>query len=473
MIQDIETEKAILAGILKHGKDGLVEVSDLIKGENFASDNHQLYYSCLEHALGRSNKIDKSLFISSGHILGFENLFKNNKKEIDDLFNLDVEFNNIRLNAKRVAKLSIARTGKNRLRAAMNEIDEITGEESLNSILSIIEKPGFDIQKLINTNDEDGGLISKNAVSYIEELIKTPNKEIGILTGLKNYDKAIGGGIRPGGFALIGARRKIGKSSLAINVAIYVALKLGLPVLYLDTEMQCDDHLSRILANQTDIPISCIEHATFTNNKMLVEQLRSKANYLQDKLNITHQSVSSKDFDEILSIIRRWLMKKVGYHSSGRFNNCLIIYDYFKLSDPSSLKNLKEYEAIGYQAVKLSDFLKENVVPCLAFVQLNRECDIAQSDRLSWNATSVCLFMEKSQDEIITDGVENGNRKIVFDVARFGQGLEKDDYINVDFNGSLCKTTELCTAYEAKLDRDIGKSGYKTKEDNDDSDRPF
>ena len=466
MIRDLETEKSVLAAVFEHGKDAFVDVSDIISTESFYDQNHQVFFSCLKNAIGKSDKVDIPLFLASAHELGLDSIVGEQKELLEELKNRKTELQNVRILGKKIGKLELIRTCESKSRANIYDIQKLTGEETTSFILSMVEKPGFEIQKILNSIEEGGQLIGSEAISYVEQLLKTPNREVGISTGFKELDKAIGGGIRRGGFALRGARRKIGKSSEALCIAKYVSERLKVPVLYLDTEMSAIQHTPRLLANITSIPVSTIEHATFTNNKSFVEQLKSAASHLS-KLPITHERVAGKEFDEIISIMRRWVMKTVGFHSSGKTNNCLIIYDYFKLMDPSSLKSLKEYEALGYQATKLSDFLGDMDVPCLAYVQLNREKDIAQSDRLSWLASSVTLLMEKTPEEMVTDGFENGNRKTVFDVARFGEGLDADDYININFNGSLCQFEELGTAKQMKIDRDIGKSGFKTNEDDD------
>lgn len=461
MNYDLSTEKAILSSIYQFGKDAYVDVSDIINGETFHSSEHQVIYACLEKAISKSDKVSYPLLLSSASELGLDSVLKDNDELLKEIRSTENNLDHVRILAKKLAKLYLVRQGVSKLYSAITALKQITGEETATNILSIIEKPGYEIQQILNRTEEEGQLIGSGAIEYIEALIKTPNRQVGIPTGIKHYDRAIGGGIRRGGFALLGARRKIGKSTLAINIAIYCATKLKIPVLYLDTEMQAHEHLGRIHANQTGIPVLSIEHATFTNNSMFVKQLRDAAAKIEE-LGITHERVAGKRIEEIISIARRWLKKKVGYHESGKLNNCLIIYDYFKLMDPSSLKNMQEWAALGFQATQLSDFLGEVDAACLALVQLNRESDIAQSDRLSWLATSVCTFHEKTAEEIITDGYENGNRKIVFDVARFGGGLEKDDYINIELNGNLCQIREIGTAREMKEEKRIGKSGFDT-----------
>lgn len=468
MIRDLETEKSVLAGLYQHGKNAFVDINGIVTTNTFDDQIHQVFFQCFSEAFKKSDTLDFPLILSTAHQLGLNEIVKQENNKLTEILSTQINLPNVSVLGKRLAKLHLGRQCQGLLRTAMSEIQDVTGDESSTKILSIAEKPGYELQKILNSAAEEGGLIGKGASDLVQKLINNPNREIGISTGLKWYDRAIGGGIRRKGFALIGARRKIGKSALAANIALFVAEKLKVPVLYLDTEMDAEQHQYRLLANLTEIPITCIEKSTFTNNKLFVNQLVTAASKLET-LPITHEVVAGKPFEEILAIARRWAIRNVGFHSSGRLNNCLVIYDYFKLMDINNLKHMKEYEALGHQAAGLSNFCIEMDLPCLAFVQLNRELDIAQSDRLSWLATSVCTFNEKTEEEIIQDGIEYGNRKIIFDVARFGEGLDKGNYINIQFDGNFCKMSEIGTAYEMKSEKEIGKSGFKIHEsDNND-----
>ncbi len=465
MIQDLETEKSILAAIFEHGKDAFIEVSDIVSSESFKDQTHQVFYSVLSKCMDKSDKVDIPIFLSSAHELGLDLVVKEQSELTDKLRDRKCELRHVRDFAKKIARLHIARVGQAHLRAQSYELEKVTGEESATEIIGIIEKAGYEVQRLLNSNEEGSQLIGSGIKDYIEELIKHPNIEVGVPTGYKWFDKAIGGGLRPGGYTLFGARPKAGKTSFALNVAMFVASKLKMPVLFLDSEMTPRQHWCRMISNKTSIPISTVEHSRFTGNKSFVEQIRLAGNSI-DGLPITHQRIAGKDFDEIIAICRRWVTKTVGFNISGQTKNCLIVYDYFKLMDPKSLKNLKEWEILGYAATKLSDFLGDFNIPCLAMVQLNKERDIAQSDRLIWLALAVAALFIKTPEEIVTDGYENGNRKIITpdNYIRFGGGLDPDDYINLDFNGECCQITELGTALEAKQTKQIGKAGFKTEE---------
>jgi hypothetical protein len=164
-------------------------------------------------------------------------------------------------------------------------------------------------------------------------------------------------------------------------------------------------------------------------------------------------NVSGKGFDEILSIAPRWVLKEVGFEPTGRTKDCLIIYDYFKLMDSSGLsENIAEFQAMGFQATKLHNFCVEHDVPCLSFVQLNRDgiekesADvISQSDRIGWLCTSFTILKQKSVDEIADDGPKNGNRKLVPVLSRHGPGMTDDGYICLEMKGELARMREIGT----------------------------
>ena len=98
---------------------------------------------------------------------------------------------------------------------------------------------------------------------------------------------------------------------------------------------------------------------------------------------------------------------------------------------------------MGFQISRLTDFAKEFSFPCLAFVQLNRQNDISQSDRLRWLCHSYSTLAVKTATEMADDGPENGNRKVVVMDTRFGPGIEERDYICFNFQRNINKITEI------------------------------
>jgi hypothetical protein len=179
------------------------------------------------------------------------------------------------------------------------------------------------------------------------------------------------------------------------------------------------------------------------------------------------------DFDEVLSIARRWITKTVGYNTNGTIKDCLIIYDYLKLMTGEGLKDMQEYQMLGFQMTNLHNFTVKYDVPCLTFIQLNRDgitketADVAaQSDRLVWFCSNFSLFKHKSDEEIAEEGIINGNRKLIPLVCRHGKGLEPGDYINMELNGDIAKITEKQTRYQVHSNKK--KDSFEDKQDNGD-----
>lgn len=69
-----------------------------------------------------------------------------------------------------------------------------------------------------------------------------------VASGLLRFDKLLGGGFINGGLHVIGARPAVGKSALALQIALNAA-RNGVKVLYLSLEMSAEDCSARLVGN--------------------------------------------------------------------------------------------------------------------------------------------------------------------------------------------------------------------------------
>ena len=181
-------------------------------------------------------------------------------------------------------------------------------------------------------------------------------------------------------------------------------------------------------------------------------------------------SIAGQPFENILSIMRKWVYQEVGFDENGRTKDCLIVYDYLKLMGSESISSsMQEYQVLGFQITQLHNFCVKYDVPCLSFVQLNRDgitkesTDVVSgSDRLIWLCTSFSIFKLKSDEEIADDTDENGNRKLVPIVARHGAGLDDGDYINMNMFGKFGKLVEGQTRNELRTKSTIKDTGFES-----------
>ena len=205
-----------------------------------------------------------------------------------------------------------------------------------------------------------------------------------------------------------------------------------------------------------------------SNNDLDIEKVEKAAEELQN-IPYHYVSIAGQPFENILAIMRKWIHQEVGFDENGRTNDCIIIYDYLKLMNSASISNsMQEFQVLGFQITQLHNFCVKHDVPCLSFVQLNRDgitkesTDVVSgSDRLIWLCTSFTIFKMKSDEEMADDGEEHGNRKLVPIVARHGAGLDDGDYINMNMFGKFGKLVEGKTRNEAHKSSKIKDDGFE------------
>lgn len=464
-LTNVASERAVLAGICTHGIDCYLDVEAFLEEATFTIDFNKVMFKCLKHIINKADKPDFVGLISAATDLSLGEFV--NKPDVLKHFNgvisTPIELQSVLGHAKKIRRLQFARHLQETIKESYKKLEDISGEETLSDIMSVVEEPiqtaSISYMKQDNNRPED---IGEGIDEYIEYLLSDEKKQIGIPSGFPSYDIAIGGGFLRKCIDLIGARMKMGKSTFCENVVLHVAGKLNIPVLILDTEMSKLDHWNRSLANMSGIDINSIKVGGFKESQESINFVKSAGSSLKS-MPYKYISVAGKPFDEILSITRRWIFKEVGVDSAGRTNDCLVIYDYFKLADSTEISgNMAEHQLMGFQAAKLHNFCVQHDIACLSFVQLNRDgiakesSDIiSQSDRIGWTATSFTILKEQSPDEIADGNGRNGNRKLVPVLSRHGPGMGDDGYICIDMIGELARMTEIGTVRSLSKCRDF------------------
>lgn len=469
-LSDIGSERAVLAGLMQYGIDAYVTISDIVTHDTFTHLNNKILFKCIEKIVSNDQTVDIPSILSASEQLNlYESINTEQElKYIKSLTEFPVNKDNIFHFAVQIKKFEFARKIKALTAKIHKDIDDVTGAESINEIIQMLESPVSDFLR----EDDSGDVpqkIGKNIQEYLDFLEENQCDIIGIPTGFNKYDEAIGGGLRRKCVDLISARPKVGKSVFADNVALNVSSK-NIPVLMLDTEMSKEDHLNRLLANISGVPINEIATGKFANDDDKRIKVLEAMKQIES-VPYSYVSVAGKPFDQILNLIKRWVMQEVKTDENGQTNNCLVIYDYLKLMSSSSItNNIQEYQALGFQITSLHNLCVKLDIPCLSFVQLNRDGitkestdAVSGSDRLIWLCTSFTIFKAKSPEELAEDGPNAGNRKLVPIVSRHGPCLDDGDYINMVMQGSHAKLRELKTRNEFK-NQPVGDTGMVDQE---------
>lgn len=474
-LEDLASERAVLAALCQYGLDCYLEI-DFVDADHFTDDMNQLLFHCIYKSVSENAKVELASILSAANSLGVHESI-NNKQEISfirSLFNFPIHKENAKSHAVKIAKLKLARDLKKTLSACQKDLDATNGDEDVMDLISKVEAPILDATAdIYQSSNKKTEIIGEDIDDYIDFLSENVSDNVGIPTGFPRYDTAIGGGLRRKCVDLVAARPKVGKSMFGDAVAMNVS-SLGIPVLMLDTEMSKEDHLNRMLANLSGVDINKISTGKFTENPLEKEKVENAAQKLKE-IPYHYISIAGQPFENILAIMRKWIYQHVGFDEAGVTNDCLIVYDYLKLMGSEGISSsMQEYQVLGFQITQLHNFMVKYDVPCLSFVQLNRDgitkesTDVVSgSDRLIWLCTSFSIFKMKSEEEVAEDKVENGNRKLVPVVSRHGEGLDDGDYVSMKMFGKIGRLEEGMTRNELHNSARAREEGFEINEEID------
>lgn len=441
-LKDEAQESRCVSAILRHGVDAYMDVEGLLSANSFTFEEAQaLWLAIVEFFETEEVKPTLASMIKYSNNLGYA-IFekKDNKDWLKSLFNLPTEVQDARILGAEIKKLEERRNFYLALETSMSNLLKVSNKDPLAKIVTEVNKPIDEfLAKLTSSNDE-GDYLLKNADIHILNLLENPNTVEGLKSGFDRWDDYIGGCMEPETMHVIMARPKRGKSSIGLNAAINLA-KRGTPSIICDMEMSEKKWVNRFLSNMTKIHIRKFQSATFTEEEK--DKLSDAAKQIS-KFPILYVNVNGKSLDEANYCVKRLMNKKVGKNAAGKYD-CLYIYDYLRVNDSQDVNSVMEYQALGFQAIKLKNFSIAMKIPTLTFVQESRAGDVSGSDRILWLCDSLCQFDKKTEDEMSEDrayGRKEYNRKLVPKETRSGPEVEDGAYINYSFDGSIASIVE-------------------------------
>lgn len=483
MMTDPAAERAVLAGVCEYGGDAYLDICDMVKVGTFSINSNQCIWKCLEHICkdNDSAKIDLPSIISAASSLGLSHIVERQEeaKHLNSILKLHVDRTNLNKFAGKIRRLEVARLVHKQAQVLQEKMLEIDGSQAIQSILGVAEDTIFDFTSLLDDNTANPARVGHDIQNYIEYLEKNPVQQLGISTGFRRYDEAIGGGLRPATLNVIAARPKTGKTVLTDNIGFYIAETEKIPVLNMDTEMLKEDHLHRTLAMLSGVKIREVETGQFGQDPVKRNSVKA-AGERMSAVPYYHKSIAGMPFEDQLALMRRWLQREVGLNPDGTAKPCVIIYDYLKLMDSVGISDsMREFQLLGFMMSTLHNFGVRYKIPFLILMQLNRdgidreETDTASgSDRIVWLCSNFTIFKKKSEEEIGEDGPMAGNRKMVILACRHGEGTAFGDYINYKMEGWKASIVE--GRFKSELDQQNHEPDDFIPEENENNpDIPF
>lgn len=234
------------------------------------------------------------------------------------------------------------------------------------------------------------------------------------------------------------ARRKTGKSIIGLNEAVHV-LKYGLAVVYFDTEMSDKKFFTRLLSHLTQIPENVIKSGNYGAEE--AEALKEARAWIKS-VQLVHKYDPNWTREKIITECKI-------LHNQGRLD--FFIYDYFKDTSGKNTDSANMSNELG----NWCNAIKNNVlgalkVPGMAFAQLNRNMEIADSDKLERYASTGVFMRTKTAEEIQEDGRECGDYCMEVRFNRNGDSTDDGDYLDFVFKGETLTIKECKKQHTVK-----------------------
>ena len=298
----------------------------------------------------------------------------------------------------------------------------INAKSGLASI-DLISKSEVDLMELSMSGlniDEPKNL----ADGLSEEIEKRKELQIvlsGLSTGYDIMDKQIDGMI-DGTLLIVASRQKMGKSALLSNIALHVAYKEMKPVLYIDTELTFEEWRNRAIAIMSGVKERDVKHGGY--NDKTYDNLIKAIKIIKNGSNLFHEYMPGYSVDKLITLYQKYKQKE---------NIGLMVFDYLKEPESSSVdRQRKEYQILGDVTTKLKDLSGRLNIPVLTAVQLNRDNDIADSDRIARYGDVICHWAARKSEEQEEGGIDSGTHKLVIRNTRRG-GTTNEHGIGFNF----------------------------------------
>jgi len=300
--------------------------------------------------------------------------------------------------------------------------------------ISWVQNKELDFNKIIN--DSRGHLIDESndpkvyAVKELERYKKYkdyPSFNRGIKTLFSKFDTLTGGLWL---INLIVGTTGVGKSTLGVNMAANIALKQGIPALYINLEMLREDLIRRIASFISSVPSDDILCGTYANDN----QWKSVENAMDTIREIGTFYITDNKPQKISDMVSQI------YHYKTRHEIEVVFIDHLgEISpDDAALKEKNSSTTYGRYVQSIKNACSTLKLKCVLLHQFNRSGDKSH-DRdnigLSWQ------IVQKA-DLMATLWEENEDYRLEIQKHRHKGYKGKRGIINLDFNGAIHQFSE-------------------------------
>src|SRR5881296_682343 len=237
----------------------------------------------------------------------------------------------------------------------------------------------------------------KRSITTIEDYHQRQGTLTGIGTGFVDLDK-LTTGLHGGEMIVIAARPSVGKTSLAMNIAEFVAIDERLPVGVFSLEMTAESLVLRMLCSRSRVNLRNVREG------FLAERDFPKLTGAAGKLSNAPLFI---DDSSALSILQ---LRAKARRMFQQYGIKLFVIDYLQLLHSTARRAENRQQEIADISSGIKALAKELKVPIIVLSQLNRDfekdksrkprlSDLRESGSIEQDADVVCLLYKNTKDE--------------------------------------------------------------------------
>ncbi|MEN9328624.1 MAG: hypothetical protein RI947_1432 [Candidatus Parcubacteria bacterium] len=425
---DIDAEKSVLGAILIDASS-IHLVAEYLRSEYFYVPLHQQIYSCMITLFEQQQPID---VITLKNQMQKDGVLKHagGGTYLSELINA-VPTSAYVENYSNIVKDYFT---KRRLIEMSSRIVEQAFDERTETkrLIDHAESEIFALsQQHVHRNFIELKDILAESFERLEEFSKNGNALRGVPTGYPDLDHKLAG-LQQSNLIILAARPGVGKTSLALNLALHAAVKEKQAVGFFSLEMSKEELVDRLLVSQADIDAWRLKTGRLSDDEMRA--------LTQAMGELSTAPIFIDDTPGISVLEMRTKARKLKSQKDLKF----VIVDYLQLADAGK-KFESRVQEVSYVSQGLKNLARELRVPVLALSQLSRAvesrtskrpqlADLRESGAIEQDADVVMFIYSEEESE---DLLDPNKRLMKLSIAKHRNGSVGD--IDLLFRGDRVK----------------------------------
>lgn len=361
----LDSEQAVLGAVLLDN-EALYPVLEVIIPDDFYRRGHQIIFEAM---LALSERREPTDVVTLAQQLRAMNQLEQcgGVDYLSYLVDIVPTASNTQFYARVIKEMALRR----RIIHEASEIaqEALAGRGDIDAFIDSVEQRIFQVSDArISPSFQKIGDIVKDSIKHIEAVAFNKGPVTGVQTGFTNLDE-LTNGLQPGDLIIIAGRPSMGKTALALSMALHVGVKANKRVAVFSLEMSKEQITMRLLCSEARVSNSRVRSGRL--NETDFPRLVDAAS------NLAAADVFIDDTPAVSVLEMRSKARRL--HREKPLS--LIVVDYLQLMRGASRKSERREQEISEISRSLKALAKELHVPVIALSQLNRSVETRNDKR--------------------------------------------------------------------------------------------